>query len=64
VGKVVALVLGTFDLLDPGGDVGVILQQIAQLARSGGKISRHISKEVEELGFAWKKAHHNGGEVS
>jgi hypothetical protein len=57
-------VLGVFDLLDSGGDVGVILEQIAQLASPNVEILRHICKEVEEFCFAWEKAEHSGTEVS
>jgi hypothetical protein len=64
VSNVVALVLDALDLLNPSRDIRVILEKIAQLAGSTGEVVRHICKEVEELGFAWEEADHNGGEVS
>jgi hypothetical protein len=50
--------------VDYVGDVGIILEQITQLARSDGKVFRHLCKEVEELGFAWQEADHNGAAIS
>jgi hypothetical protein len=50
--------------LDSGGNVRVILEQIAQLAGPNGEILRHICKEFEELRFAREKADHKSGEIS